>query len=49
MELYKKLIQPREEEHDKKVHTQKIATKEQVKDPSYGRCHPIKTKLKKVS
>src|SRR5216117_3125511 len=47
MELYEKLMQPRENEHDNKVHLQQVATKDQVKDPSCGICHPILTKPRK--
>src|SRR5216117_2617090 len=47
MELYEKLMQPRENEHDNKVHLQQVATKDQVKDPSCPRCHPILTKPRK--
>ena len=47
MELYEKLMKPRENVHDDRVHRQQVATKEQVRDPSCGICHPIRTKPKK--
>ena len=47
MELYEKLMKPREKVHDDRVHIQQVATKEQARDPSCGICHPIRTKPKK--
>src|SRR6266536_6500379 len=47
MEVYEKLMQPKARVHDDRVHTQQVATKEQVRDPSCGICHPIRTKPKK--
>ena len=40
-------MQPRVKVHEDRVHTQQVATKEQVRDPSYPRCHPILTKPRK--
>ena len=47
MKLYEKLMQPRVKVHEDRVHTQQVATKEQVRDPSCPRCHPILTKPRK--
>jgi len=44
MEVYQQLFKPRSEEHNKKVHIQKINSKEEILDLSCITCNPVQSK-----
>ena len=46
MEVYQQLYKPKSEKHDKKVHIQKISSKEEILDLSYITCNPVQSKLR---